>query len=157
MAQPDVGRDRRRRRAEQRPKIQRLGHWALTHWGKIRTEFRRIGTAPGELTATEFWEHVQELLIEDTLADPALAGMSREEQRRRILFELEAPILPSGPSGSSTQPAEPKPRKTVAQARYEQLQAQIRAEKDLAKRLELTQQLRALADMMRDEPDRSAS
>ena len=34
-----------------------------------------------------------ELFIEDHLVDPGTAGVSREEQRRRILFELEGPIV----------------------------------------------------------------
>lgn len=56
-------------------------------------------------------------MIEDAMLDPADAGVTREEQRRRILFALDAPFpAPKSPTRPS-QPAEvlsPRMRRVAA-------------------------------------------
>lgn len=87
------------------------------------------------------------------MIDPAQAGVSREEQRRRILFELEAPIVPGDEPRSPTSDRKP----TRAQSRVEQLERRMGTlrkrmaqEPDPAKRLAIRDELTILGKQIRE-------
>lgn len=94
-----------------------------------------------------------ELFIEDQLVDPSQARMSREEQRRRILFELEGPIIPVDQPESPTRPSRAESRATQLEARMNALQRRMAGEKDPGKRLAIKDQLMILGRQIREEQD----
>lgn len=98
-----------------------------------------------------------ELFIEDHLLDPSQAGVSREEQRRRILFELEAPVVPSDQPESSVRPSRAQSRAQQLQRRMDAVRKQMASEKDPAKRLALKDQLIVIGKQIREEQEAQAS
>ncbi len=98
-----------------------------------------------------------ELFIEDHLIDPAQAGVGREEQRRRILFELEGPVVPSDEPTSSRKPSRAQSRATQLQARMTAIRKQMSNEADPQKRLALKDQLMLLGKQVREEQEAQSS
>ena len=139
--------------AERGPKTNRLAAWSLTHWGRIEVYLDRLGFTASELTTRRFYLHALELFIEDHLVDPAQAGVSREEQRRRILFELEAPIVPADEPRATVRASREKSRAAQLQARMTALRRRMAAEQDPGKRLEIKDQLVLLGRQARAEQD----
>lgn len=89
-------------------------------------------------------------MIADGIGDPGMVGASREEQRRRILFALEAP-LPPPPAPKVDAAGAPVPRLTRRQARIADLRKSIPNVADAARRMDLTDELRELSRAEREE------
>lgn len=86
-------------------------------------------------------------MIADGIGDPGSVGVSREEQRRRILFALEAPLPPP----SAKPDGKPAPSLTARQRRIVALQKAIPGVSDPARRMDLTDELRELSRLERAE------
>lgn len=89
-------------------------------------------------------------MIADGIGDPGMVGATREEQRRRILFALEAP-LPPPPAPRVDAAGAPVPRLTRRQARIAALRKSIPTVTDAARRMDLTDELRELSRQERAE------
>lgn len=81
-------------------------------------------------------------MIEDGLMDPAQAGASREEQRRRILRALEEPLraLKSPTPASGARAAMSGPERQM-----EALRRRMVATEDPVKRIEIADEIRRIA------------
>lgn len=83
-------------------------------------------------------------MIEDSIADPAMAGASREEQRRRVLFALEAPLPPPPEKSPAARPVSSKQR------RLEALQKRMWQETDPQRRMDAREEYIALSRELND-------
>lgn len=79
--------------------------------------------------------------------EPALAGVSRQQQRVRIMFHLEAPIPPAAAQQDDL-PGRPAGA-TPAERRIQALQDQIQATQDPERRFALLDELRQLVAAQR--------
>lgn len=85
--------------------------------------------------------HVLEWFIEHHTLSPEVARRTVEDQRRRILFELEAPIPPPAPTKSSTRPRRPVSQVDKLQNRINALRRQMAVEGDPGRRMAIKDQL----------------
>jgi hypothetical protein len=93
--------------------------------------------------------HVLELFIEHHTLPVDLARQTIEEQRRRILFELESP-LPSASPESPTRAAGPVSEADRLRQRLAALQKQMSVERSGERRLAIRDQTIDLARRIRD-------
>ena len=94
--------------------------------------------------------HVLEWFIEHHTLPPDVARQTIEEQRRRILFELDAPLTPSQPHRSSTRPAGATTETERLHRRMTALRRQMSTESTPEARLRIRDELTLLGQRARE-------